>query len=373
MAHVLVLLMLVLSTSGAGPGPPPRPSPAELEAEAHYLRALRCFEQRSLDYRLQGLRELEEAVRLAPENATYRLALADLHFLGGSYHAARRDYERVAATDSAAAYLDLGLLWRHNWLATNDSKSLDRAVHAVMTAAWLDPPRTDAWLLLVPLYLAQHKRLEAASAAFSALESDPARLEAHLAVAATLCHLGVVGVGDSIFRATIPCLSPELRAVFERGAPLPPDGAPIAAVVPIAGVEGGAASLAPADEDRLWAWSRTTERVALLPAALRAPPGSAPRTERGPGGSGPGGSRVGLADDHGQDPLWRRPDLGVRMEVLDRLLTLRPDVPRSRTPDDAAPQMDALRALYARVLAALGGTESEGSAPPIGISADPQE
>lgn len=361
MTHGPVSLVLILLTAVADPGPPAHLSPAEREAETHYLKALRCFEQYSLDYRLQGLRELEEAVRLAPANTTYRLALADLHFLGGSYHAARRGYERVAESDSAAAYLDLGMLWRHNWLATGDAKSLDRAVYALMTAAWLDPPRTDAWLLLVPLYLAQHKRLEAASAAFSALESDPARLEAHLAVAATLCHLGVVSVGDSIFRATIPGLSRELRAAFERGAPLPPDGTPIASVTTVAGADGSVAFLAPADEDRLWAWSRTTERVALLPAALRPRPGTASGAERGP------------ADEHDRDPFWRRADLGVRMEVLDRLLTLRPDLPHSRTRDDTAPQADVLRALYARVLLALGGTQPEGSVPPASASAGPRE
>jgi Tfp pilus assembly protein PilF len=371
MAHVLMWLLLGLAATGAGPGRSPALGRAEREAEAHYLEALHCFEQGSLDYRLQGLRELEDAVRLAPANATYRLALADLHFLGGSYHAARRDYERVAAADSAAAYLELGMLWRHDWLATNDARSLDRAVAAVMTAAWLDPPRTDAWLTLVPLYLAQHKRLEAASAAFSALESDPARLEAHLAVAATLCHLGVVSVGDSIFRATIPRLPPELRSAFERGAPLPPDGTPVAAVAQVAGVDGGVAFLAPEDEDRLWAWSRTTERVALLPAGLR--PGLATGVERGPGGGGSGTSRSGRADEHDQDPFWRRADLGVRTELLDRLLTLSPDLPHSRAGDNAAPQADALRALYARVLAALGGTQLEGGAPPASVSADPTE
>ena len=80
---------------------------------------------------------------------------------------------------------------------------------------WLKPLDGDAWLLLVPLYLAQRKPEEAASAAFGALVADSKRLEAHLAVAATLCHLGVVGLGDSIFRATIPRLPEGLRARFE--------------------------------------------------------------------------------------------------------------------------------------------------------------
>ena len=275
MAQMLVLLSLVLLGVAAGPNPSPNLRGNEHDAEALYLEALRCFEQNTLDYRRQGLRDLEEAVRLAPTNMTYRLALANLHLVGGYYHAARRDYERVAVADSAAAYLSLGLLWRHDWLRPNDRKSLDRAVDALVSAAWLEPTKSDAWLLLVPLYLEQRKPEEAASAAFSALEADPERLEAHLAVAATLCHLGVVGVGDSIFRATIPRLPRDLRARFESAAPLPPDPAPTAAAAPPAvgspRLEGGEPgtgpqTLTPADEERLWAWSRLTERGVLLSA-----------------------------------------------------------------------------------------------------------
>ena len=60
-------------------------------------------------------------------------------------------------------------------------------------------------------------------------------------------------------------------------------------------------------------------------------------------------------------------------EVLDRLLTLRPDLPHSRAREDQAPQTDVLRALYARVLAALGGIQPEGSVPPASVSAGPGE
>jgi Tfp pilus assembly protein PilF len=390
MARMLLLLSLVLSSVAGESGAAPRPSANEREAEAHYLKALQCFEQNTLEYRRQGVRDLEEAVRLAPENMTYRLALANLRFVGGYYRAARQGYERVAAADSAAAYLNLGLLWRHDWLASKDPKCLDRAVDALMTAAWLAPSTTDAWLLLVPLYLEQHKRAEAASAAFSALESDPGRLEAHLAVAATLCHLGVVSVGDSIFRSTIPRLPPNLRAAFERSAPLPPDPGPTDPATLMAeksSAAGGgnpqasAWTLRPEDEERLWSWSSLTKESLLLPASERnsgrLPAGLRPTSgSRGASRNGQGGrrfewSRSGSGEEPVQGSPWENPELGIRMEVLGRLLASRPDLSDSRAKDGAAPPSVALAAMYARILAALGGAQQETSGPSTDARAAP--
>ncbi len=364
----VVLLALLLAAAGPAAPATPRPSGSLREAEAHYARALSCFERNTLDYRLEGRRELEEAVRLAPANTNYRLALADLRFAGGSYDAARRGYERAAVSDSADAYLGLGLLWRHDWLASGDPRSLDRAEDAVMTAAWLMPTRTDAWLLLVPLYLAQGRGTEAASSAFSALESDPGRLEAHLAVAATLCHLGVVGVGDSIFRAAIPRLPPELRAAYERAAPIPPDAQPLAVAAPIAGAKPGASALvlAPADEYRLWAWSRLTEEATLIPAGVSSGAAAGAESQRSNGGRRFGWSRSGPAVERSPDAPWESPDLGIRMEIQDRLLVMRPALSESRTRDGAAPPAAALAALYARILAALDGARPDGGHPPAG-------
>ena len=380
MARMLLLLSLVLSSVAGESGASPRPGANERDAEAHYLKALQCFEQNTLDYRRQGVRDLEEAVRLAPANMTYRLALANLRFVGGYYRAARLGYERVAAADSAAAYLNLGLLWRHDWLTSKDPRSLERAVDALMTAAWLAPSTTDAWLLLVPLYLEQHKRGEAASAAFSALESDPGRLEAHLAVAATLCHLGVVSVGDSIFRSTIPRLPPNLRAAFEMSAPLPPDPGPTDAATAMAEESSAAGNprasawtLRPEDEERLWSWSRLTEESLLLPASegssgrlpagLRGAFGSSLASQRGQEEHHFEWSRRGSGEEGAQGPLWTSPELGIRMEILGRLLTCGPDLADSRARDGAAPPRVELAAMYARILAALGGAQEEKSGP----------
>jgi hypothetical protein len=371
MALMILLLGLVLSTVAVGAGPLARRHGNEREAEAHYLRALRGLDCDDLEQRRKGLRDLEEAVRLAPSNEDYRLSLAQAYFAGGYYHAARQGYERVARTDSSAAYLGLGLWWRHEWLESRDRRALDRAVDALMAAAWLKPSDGDAWLLLVPLYLAQRRPEEAASAAFGALVADSKRLEARLAVAATLCHLGVVGVGDSIFRATIPRLPPELRARFEAAAPLPP-GSPSASDVvgSVAGASAGEASATATD--RLESWSRLTEQYLLLPGpGANAGETGADLLARfgAPGASQDGqvGQRLrwGSVDSSGgpqAGTIWQYPDLGVRLEVLDRLLAFRPDLPDSKAKDAVALPGSALLAMYERILAALSGTQGLESA-----------
>ena len=367
MAPMILLLGLVLSTGDVGAGPPADRHGNERAAEAHYLRALRCLDHDDLEQRRKGLRDLEEAVRLAPSNADYRLALAQAYFAGGYYHAARRGYERVALAESSAAYLDLGLWWRREWLESREARALDQAVDALMTAAWLKPLDSDAWLLLVPLYLAQRKPEEAASAAFGALVADSKRLEAHLAVAATLCHLGVVGLSDSIFRATIPRLPGELRARFEAAAPLP-HGPPSASIVTALEPGAGAGELNPALADRLESWSRLTEQYVLLPgpganpsevaADLRARFGTPGASQSGQVGQRLRWGGAGSSDGTSQGAVWQYPDLGVRMVILDRLLALRPDLPDSKGKDAVALPGSALLAMYERVLAALGGTPS---------------
>ena len=376
MVPMILLLSLVLSTAAVDSGPPVNLDPNEREAEVHYLRALRCMERDDLEQRRKGLRDLEEAVRLAPSNPTYRLSLAQVYFAGGYYHAARRGYEQVAQAESSAAYLALGLLWRREWVEERDPKALDRAVDAFMAAAWLKPMDADAWLLLVPLYLVRRQPEEAASAAFGALVADSKRLEAHLAVAATLCHLGVVGVGDSIFRATIPRLPPDLRTRFEAAAPLPP-GPPTSVVALVPGAGEGAGELSDEVTDRLESWSHLTEQYVLLPgpgthagetaADLRARYGAPEAAQNGQVGQRFRWGGPGDGSEHGA--VWQYPDLGVRMAIMDRLIAFRPDLPDSKPRDAVALPSSALLEMYARVLAALGGTQTRESGDASGASA----
>ena len=235
---------------------------------------------------------------------------------------------------------------------------------ALLAAAWLGPPRSGAWLLLVPLYLEQRRLEEAASAAFSALELDPERHEARLAVAATLGHLGVVGVADSLFRVTIPRLPTELRARYERAGPLPPDGTPFAGASSPAGAGDDperAGALRPEDEERLWVWSQITEREVLLPAPERNPAETGPDfgtyfgASQAPVGRSGAHFEWARGDSATRAELWESPELGVRMELIGRLLACRPDVPESRSGAAAVPPGSSLARMYERILAALGG------------------
>ena len=366
MAPMLLLLGLVLSTSAAGHGPSANLGPNEREADVLYARSLGRLELDDFEDRQEGLRDLEEAVRLAPANPEYRLSLAHAYFTGGYFHAARQGFEQLARADSASAYLDLGLLWRHDWLESRDPKSLDRAVDALVAAAWLSPLDADAWLVLVPLYLAKSRPDEAASAAYGALMADSKRLEAHLAVGATLGYLGAVGLSDSIFRATIPRLPSELRARYESAAPLPP-GPPSASETLVAGSGADAGELSAAAVDRIESWSGLTELYVLLPVPganggeeqvdLRARFQSPGMTQESPVGRRLRWGSERVAGETPPDAVWEYPDLGVRIMIRDHLLALRPDLSISRATDAAALPISALMATYARVMAALGGSQ----------------
>ena len=157
-----------------------------------------------------------------------------------------------------------------------------------------------------------------------------------------------------------------LRARFESAAPLPP-GLPSTsdALVADPGADAGEPNAAAAD--RLDSWARLTEQSVLLPgpgtnageagADLRARFGSPGTTQAGQVGRRLrwGGER--LVEGASRDAVWEYPDLGVRMAILDRLLVFRPDLSDSKVRDSVTLPSSALLAMYARVLAALGGAQ----------------
>ncbi len=323
---VLLLGFVLGATSSAPPSaaivPPPDPA-----AQALYDKAVANLQRPAYERHQQALRDLEEAARLEPANDTFALALAQAYFASGYERAARLGFERLVrrSPGEAAPHLGLGLWWRHAWRVSRDPHALDRAVDELMSAAWLAPYDADAWLLLVPLYLEQGRSDEAASAAFAALQADPRRLEAHLAVAATISHLGLVQVADSVFRATVPELPAPLRARFESAAALV---APEGAAPEASDTQGNTAAA------RLEAWSALTESVVLSPGA------------GGAGGAGLAPSDGGLLADT---------NLGIRLELFGRLLALRPELPVSQSREAEPITTASLGGMFTQVAAALNG------------------
>lgn len=80
MSPMLLLLGWLVSAVPAAIAPHSDLFPPGREAQALYEKALCCLQRNTFDYRQQALRDLEEAVRLQPENTTFALALGQARF-----------------------------------------------------------------------------------------------------------------------------------------------------------------------------------------------------------------------------------------------------------------------------------------------------
>ena len=195
---------------------------AHAQARSLLHQALARLSENSIDSRRVAVQALEDANRLAPEDAEIELALARADFLCGFVQSARRHLEHVVRTEpaSAAGHLDLGRAWKRAWLRSLDKGSLQHAVEELVRATVLDTSNADAWLELEPLLVMEDNVGAAFVTAFRAAKADPERPEALLAVASACWRVGLAHDADSLFRATIPRLRRAVRERFEDVAPL---------------------------------------------------------------------------------------------------------------------------------------------------------
>jgi GWxTD domain-containing protein len=266
------LLLLGLAAVAAAATPSTKSS----EAEGLYQKALMWLSEPTIETRRQAVSALEQATILQPDNTTYELALARAYYAGGFLSKARQHLEHVTEVEpyDSAHHLELGMLWRNDWLRYLDQRSLERATREFIHATVLDTSNTDAWLLLGPLLLVQDRVGLAMVAAFRAAKSDPARIEAGLAVAAICNRVGLVHEADSLFRASIPHLRPKVRARFEDIAPLASDqetarlaaleGEARAAYVESFWKQRDSDPATPENETRIEYWSRVTQALFLF-------------------------------------------------------------------------------------------------------------
>jgi GWxTD domain-containing protein len=192
------------------------------DAEELFRRAEAYETRGSMEYRRLAMECLERATMLAPQRAEYQLALGRLYYRMGFLKQARQRFKKVEKLDpqSADARLGLGHVWRRDWLKYLDRTSLARAVESYSLAARFRPRAVDAWLGLVPMLYEQQELEGAAAAADRALDIEPGRPEAMLAVAYTSYRLGRIGRAESTFVASIPRLPAPARQRFEDIAPV---------------------------------------------------------------------------------------------------------------------------------------------------------
>ncbi len=347
----LPLVVLVFLAAPGGAAPPRARSAADSLATSRALTRWGWdgVADRGIEARQRAIRDLKEAIRLAPRDPEPWLALGRAYELGDYGDLARGCYRRsiALAPRQPDGYMELGMAWKREFLRTIDRAALERAVAAFDTVALLRPHGADAWLRLVPLRYERGDLAGAAAAAERALEGRPRRPAAPLAVACLAYRRGEIERADSLFAAAIPRLDPTLQALFQKpawiglrgpGAAAAGAAPPGSAADPWAGLDPDPTT--PQNEARLEYWARVAHAYLLFFDPLRpeldaraetyvryGPPGKVERNPAGVAGTfkydlGQSGRKGSGMAEYPLDALvWSYPDLGMRVVLHDRSLT----------------------------------------------------
>ena len=372
MGHTFLLSVLLIALHSPAPARAARPTRAA-RAEILYRQALARLDRNTIDTRRLALRDLEQATLLDPENAAYELTLARVYYRCGFLKSARTRFEKVSqlAPQDAAGRFGLGQVWRRDWLKYLDPISLDKAIEHFSSAARLDPGQCDSWLMLVPLLCERGDLAGALSAAERALQADPKRADALVALAYSSYRLGRVARSDSAFAAALPRLPREVRERFEDISPVATerDTMTLRRLSPILQIEYVRRFWQDIDPDlatreneaQLEYWSRVAHAYFLYYDARRGawdergevyvrygPPAHAiynpvgvPLADAKMIGGG-----VRVLGSASNILLWQYPRLGMTVEMYDRLLTENYMLPISLDRDpDPLPDPDSVATL----------------------------
>lgn len=312
-------------------------------AERLYQNALRQLARHTIESRRAAIQALEWATLQAPGHPEYELTLARTYYEAGFLRLARTRFERVAnlSPEDSKARFGLGRVWRRDWLKYLDRASLARSVENFSIAARLEPSAPEGWLELTPLLIEQGNLRAAAAAARHALEVAADRPEAMLAAAQTAFRGGEVERAESLYVRAIPLLPPIARARFEDISPLATERDTVVLHhLPRASqgefvrrfwLEHDPDPTTPENEAQLEYWTRVTQAYCLYFDAKRrewdergevyvryGPPQNA---EYNPIGS-PNRVQIGQYGSFPANALvWDYPGLGMRVTMLDRLLS----------------------------------------------------
>ena len=224
---LLAIGVLAVCVAGVTPAPAaavqaPAPSTRPARADSLHRAAAARLAAGGIDERRVALRELKEAVALAPDEPRHWLAYGRLCLEAGFDQQARGGFERAAALDprDGAARLGLGQVWKRDWLATLDSTSFAKATAHLLAAVRLDPESSEAWGLLAPLLYERGRLSEACAAAERACAGRGDRAEAQLATAYLSYRSGRTAQAESLFALALPRLPRDFAAHFYDLTPL---------------------------------------------------------------------------------------------------------------------------------------------------------
>lgn len=174
----------------------------------------------SLAARAQAIEQLEEAIRLDPdgEAGNHWQLLGYLRELGAFDQEAAGWYRKAIAhaPGDIRTWLGLGRVHKRQFLHALDREALAAAIADYDTATRCMPPSSEPWLALVPLYYELPDMARARAAADRALAGHPRLADAGLAAAMMAYRAGEIERADSLYRATLPRLASDVRALFDH-------------------------------------------------------------------------------------------------------------------------------------------------------------
>ena len=216
------LLLLILTAIAGRVQAAPMRATHDRRVDELVGQARQWLSTRTIEARRMAIRDLEDAIAIAPDRGDALLLLARAYEQAGFQRLAQQTWARAStlAPDDATARAGLALAWRRDYLKYLERASLDRAVEQYRAATRLDSSDVQSWLALSCLAIERGDLTEALAAAQGASRTGRSRAEASLAAASACWRLGQVEAADSLFRDGIGHVRRSVRERYDDLAPL---------------------------------------------------------------------------------------------------------------------------------------------------------
>ncbi|HEY6193553.1 MAG TPA: GWxTD domain-containing protein [Candidatus Eisenbacteria bacterium] len=217
-AAIALAVSMILVAAAAAAAPDTR----EAKADSLVAEGRARFAKGGFGEHREAIRLLEEASQLEPKRASTLEALGRAYLDAGFNHHARVAFEKAARADAKnpEAWFGLAQLYKRNWLRSLADEDFDRAVSNAEATLRLDRGHCGAAVMLAVL---RSERGEFASARGVVAEARAGACRApelDLAAAYLAYRAGDATVAESLLAAVRPRLAPQVAARFDDVVPM---------------------------------------------------------------------------------------------------------------------------------------------------------
>lgn len=218
----LLPLALALTVFGPPAAGAAEPDAREARASALVEDARARFSEGSLGQRRIAIRLLEEAAQLEPRSTRTLQALGHAYLDAGFNHLARVTFEKVAHADPTdpEGWFGLALLYKRNWLRSLAAEDFVRASASAEATLRVEPRHCGAAVLLATLRAERGAFADAGRAVAGALAAGCTSPDLSLAAAYLAFRAGDAARAESLFTAVRPRLAPGISARFDDVVPM---------------------------------------------------------------------------------------------------------------------------------------------------------